>query len=101
VAREVGRRRDRVLRVGTILVYAFLYAPILVLMVLSFNAPGSTSTWGGLSTQWYRELLDSQDLLDALKNTVVVAAVVTAISVARATLRALGLERTVRSRVLD
>jgi spermidine/putrescine transport system permease protein len=101
VAREVGRTRDRVLRIGTILVYAFLYAPILVLMVLSFNATGSTSTWGGLSTQWYRELLDSQDLIDALKNTVVVAAVVTAISVVLGTLLALGLERTVRSRVLD
>ncbi len=54
---------------GSILVYAFLYAPILVLIVLSFNGSGSTSTWGGFSTQWYRELLDSQELIDALKNT--------------------------------
>jgi spermidine/putrescine transport system permease protein len=101
VVRELGRARDRALGAGTILVYAFLYAPILVVMVLSFNASGSTSTWGGLSTQWYRELLDSQDLLDALKNTVFVAAIVTGISVVLGTLLALGLERTVRSSLLD
>ena len=101
MAREPGRTRDRVLGAGSIVVYAFLYAPILVLMVLSFNGSGSTSTWGGFSTQWYQELLDSQDLLDALKNTVFVATVVTAISVVLGTLLALGLERTVRSSLLD
>lgn len=101
MARELGWARDRALGAGTILVYAFLYAPILVLIVLSFNASGSTSTWGGLSTQWYRELLDSQDLLDALKNTVFVAGIVTGISVVLGTLLALGLERTVRSSLLD
>lgn len=101
MARDIGRTRDRVLGAGSIVVYAFLYAPILVLMVLSFNGSGSTSTWGGFSTQWYHELFDSQDLLDALKNTVFVATVVTAISVVLGTLLALGLERTVRSRALD
>ncbi len=101
MARELGRTRDRVLGAGSVLVYAFLYAPILMLMVLSFNASGSTSTWGGLSTQWYRELLDSKDLLDALKNTVFVATIVTAISVVLGTLLALGLERTARSSLLD
>ena len=101
MAREQGRTRDRLLGASAILVYTFLYAPILVLVVLSFNASGSSTTWGGFSTQWYGELLRSDDLIDAFKNTLVVGVAVTAISTVLGTLLAIGLARTVRSTVLD
>jgi spermidine/putrescine transport system permease protein len=101
VAREQGRTRDRLLGASAVLVYTFLYAPILVLVVLSFNASGSSTTWGGFSTQWYGELLRSDDLIDAFKNTLVVGVSVTAISTVLGTLLAIGLARTVRSTVLD
>ncbi len=58
----------------------FLYAPIVVLVVLSFNKSGGPGAWGGFTTRWYGQLLESQDLIDAFKNTVVVAVAVTAIS---------------------
>lgn len=101
MAREQGRTRDRLLGASAVLVYTFLYAPILVLVVLSFNASGSSTTWGGFSTQWYGELLRSDDLIDAFKNTLVVGVSVTAISTVLGTLLAIGLARTVRSTVLD
>jgi spermidine/putrescine transport system permease protein len=99
--REPGRTRDRVLGASAILVYGFLYLPILVLVVVSFNASEATSTWGGFSTRWYGEVLKSAELLNGLKNTIVVASAVTAISVVLGTLLAIGLERTMRSRALD
>ena len=83
------------------LVYVFLYAPILVLVVLSFNASGLPTSWGGFSTKWYGELLRSDDLLAALRTSFVVAITVTAISTVVGTLLAIGLERTVRSTFLD
>jgi spermidine/putrescine transport system permease protein len=101
MARKPGRTRDRLLGAGAGLVYAFLYLPILVLVVLSFNGSGGTGSWGGFTTHWYGELLESTDLIDAFKNTLVVGIAVTAISTVLGTLLALGLERTVRSRVLD
>lgn len=101
MAREPGRRRDLVLGAELALVYAFLYAPILVLVTLSFNASGLPTAWGGFSTRWYHELLASADLLAALRTSAVIALVVTAVSTVLGTLLALGLERTVRSTVLD
>lgn len=101
MAREPGRTRDRLLGASAVLVYVFLYAPIVVLVVLSFNASGSATTWGGFSTQWYGELVRSDDLIDAFKNTLVVGIAVTAISTVLGTLLAIGLARTVRSTALD
>lgn len=99
--REPGRRRDLLLRSNFALVMAFLYLPILVLVGLSFNRTGLPTSWGGFSTEWYGELFRSQDLIDSLKNTLVVAVAVTAISTVLGTLLALGLARTVRSTLLD
>ncbi len=94
-------RRDLVLGAELGLVYAFLYAPILVLVALSFNASGLPTSWGGFSTRWYGELARSSDLLAALRTSTLIALLVTAISTAIGTLLALGLERTVRSTLLD
>ena len=44
---------------------AFLYLPILILIVFSFNASRLVTVWGGFSTQWYAALLSNQPLLDA------------------------------------
>jgi len=101
VPRKVGRTRDRVLGASSVVVYGFLYLPILVIVGLSFNRVGQPTRWGGFSTQWYGELLRDTQLIDAFKNTLVVALVVTAISTVLGTLLAIGLERTVRSKVLD
>lgn len=94
-------RRSAYLRVHMGLLFAFLYVPIAVLVVLSFNASGLPTSWGGLSLQWYRDLVSNEELLSAIKNSLIVAGSVTAISTVLGTLLAIGLQRTVRSRVLD
>ena len=48
--------------------------PSLVLVVLSFNETGASVTWGGFSTHWYGELLESRRLIDSFKNTLLVGA---------------------------
>jgi spermidine/putrescine transport system permease protein len=101
VARNPSATRDRSLGAVAIVVYLFLYAPIAVLVLMSFNGSGQSTTWGGFSTKWYGELLDADDLLDAFRNTVVIATVVTIIATALGTLIAIGLARHVKSTALD
>jgi spermidine/putrescine transport system permease protein len=97
----VAVRRRRAIRVHLVLVLVFLYLPILTLVVLSFNAGESAMVWDGFSVRWYRALAADRELLAAIGNSLVVAIAVTAISTVLGTLLAVGLHRTVRSRVLD
>ena len=48
------------------LILGFLYLPILILIVFSFNASKSRATWGGFTLRWYGELIESEAILDAL-----------------------------------
>lgn len=54
--------------------YAFLYLPILLLIVFSFNESRLVTVWSGFSTRWYGELLRNERILDAAWLSVVVAA---------------------------
>ena len=56
-----------------VLVLIFLYAPILVMMVLSFNSSKSRSQWGGFTLQWYKQMFESASIMDALYNTLLIA----------------------------
>ncbi|MDD0148758.1 hypothetical protein PSY31_24055, partial [Shigella flexneri] len=55
------------------LVYAFLYVPILVLILLSFNKSGLPTTWTGFSLKWYGALATNSAVLSAALNTLIVA----------------------------
>ncbi len=57
--------------IGIIMV--FLYAPILTLIVLSFNRSRSRAKWGGFTLDWYRSLLDNDAIMQALYNTLAIA----------------------------
>jgi len=70
---------------------AFLYAPIAVLIVFSFNASKSRSVWAGFSLRWYRELFRDSEILGALKNTLVVATVAAICATILGTLAAIGI----------
>lgn len=90
------------LRVHMALLFGFLYLPLVVLVVLSFNdAQRSVVSWQGFSTRWYGEVLRDPTIVRAVTTTLVVAAAATAISVVFGTLLSLGLERHTRSSVLD
>ena len=90
------------LRGHMILLFTFLYLPLVVLVVLSFNdAQRSVISWRGFSTRWYGEVLDDPAIIEALGTTFAIAAVATVFSVVVGTLLALGLERYTRSSLLD
>ncbi len=57
----------------TALVFVFLYAPIAVLILFSFNSDNSTGVFASFSLRWYRELFSNSSALDALKNTLILA----------------------------
>jgi spermidine/putrescine transport system permease protein len=69
------------LRTWTTAVFVFLYLPIAVLVVFSFNASRLNLLWTGFTMDWYRRLLDNGPLLRAAQNSLVIAIVTTAISV--------------------
>jgi spermidine/putrescine transport system permease protein len=74
------------------LVYLFLYGPIIVLIVLSFNRAGLPTAWTGFSTEWYGKLAANAKILNAVQNSLIVAFVSTAISTVVGTLLAMGME---------
>ena len=55
-----------------VLIIAFLYIPIAVLVVLSFNASRSRVVWGGFTLEWYQTLFQNSDVLAALQNTLTI-----------------------------
>ncbi len=57
--------------IGIILL--FLYAPILILIVLSFNASKSRAKWGGFTLHWYQQLFRNEDIMSALYTTLIIA----------------------------
>jgi spermidine/putrescine transport system permease protein len=77
----------------TLLVYLFLYGPIAVLAVFSFNAGRQTAIWEGFTLDWYRRLLGDDRLLAAAGNSLLVAAVATVAATTLGTAAALALAR--------
>lgn len=55
------------------LIVLFLYLPIGTLMVLSFNSGKTMNAWTGFSLDWYEEMFQSQQIMEALKNTLTIA----------------------------
>jgi ABC-type spermidine/putrescine transport system permease subunit II len=66
----VGRR---LLGIQAFLVYAFLYAPIAIVVVYAFNGGRQTLVWDGFSTRWFGEAIHDEVIRDALRNSVLVA----------------------------
>lgn len=72
---------------------AFLYLPIAVLVVYSFNASRLVGVWAGFSTRWYGALLDNEQVLAAAALSLGIAATSASASVVLGTLAALALQR--------
>lgn len=75
------------------LVYGFFYAPIVVLIVLSFNQNRLVGIWQGFTLDWYAQMLDNTAVLRAIRNSLTVAAISTVVSTVLGTAAALALER--------
>ncbi len=74
-------------------VFAFLFAPIVVLLVFSFNEGKSLSVFSGFSLKWYEELFDDRNTLESVKNTLILAASATVISTIMGTAAAVGINK--------
>lgn len=86
-------RPSRWLTAFTIAIYGFLFAPIVVLIVFSFNVSRRNFVWLGFTTDWYTKLLGNDELIDALWITLQVAAIAVAGSTILGSLLGLGLAR--------
>ncbi len=83
----------RLLATHTVLIYVFLYLPIVILVVFSFNAARQTAVWEGFTLDWYRRLAANERLLGSVRNSLLVAGVTTVIATVLGTLAALALAR--------
>jgi spermidine/putrescine transport system permease protein len=81
------------LRMHSLLIYVFFYAPIVVLVVYSFNDAQLVGDWRGFSLGWYEAFLDNDNIQESIWISVKVCIASTVISVVLGTLAALSLER--------
>lgn len=77
----------------SVLMFGYMYLPILILAVYSVNDSAYSANWQGFSLQWYAQLLQDGRILRALGNSLVVALVAVAIAAILGTMMAIGLAR--------
>lgn len=73
------------------LVFAFLYAPMLIMTVFSFNGTESTYVFSGFSLEWYQRLFHDRATMNALKNTLILAVASSVVSTVLGTMAAVGI----------
>ena len=83
--------RKAVQRIYTFLVMAFLYIPIAVLIVNSFNSSKSRTVWTGFTLDWYKKLFTNETIKSSLGNTLLIAFVASVIATVIGTLAAIGI----------
>lgn len=80
-----------VYRILLSLVFVFLYSPIIILIVNSFNASRSRAYWGGFTWKWYSLLFRNSTILNSLENTILIALVSSTIAAVLGTLACVGM----------
>ncbi len=95
-ARPRAVRRPRGILVPLWLGYVFLYLPILIVVVMSFNDSSNLFVWRGFSLRWYPELFENREIMQGLVNTLIVATGATAIATVLGTLLAYGIQHYTR-----
>ena len=75
------------------MVFFFLFAPIVVMILFSFNAGKSTSVFEGFSLYWYKEMISNEAILEAVRNTLLLAVTSSVISTVLGTLAAYGINK--------
>ncbi|WP_445223237.1 ABC transporter permease [Calothrix sp. NIES-2100] len=77
----------------SVIIFIFMYLPILVLAFYSFNKSPYSASWQGFTLDWYRQLFSDERIVSALRNSLIVAFSAVAISAVLGTLMAVGLAR--------
>lgn len=83
--------RKTVTRAYMGLVFLFLYAPIILLIVFSFNSAKSRGQWGGFTLKWYADMLHDRQIKEALYFTILIAVLATIVSTLFGTIAAIGI----------
>ena len=78
-------------RIYASIIYLFLYAPIILLILFSFNYSRSRGNWGGWTLRWYGELFKDSVIMNALFNTLVIALVSAVVATIIGTVTAFGM----------
>mgnify|MGYP003065388088 FL=1 len=74
-------------------ILAFLYLPLLILSLYSFNDSRINAVWTGFTLKWYASLLQNDRVLEALENSLLIASITTVVTTVMGTLAALALHR--------
>jgi spermidine/putrescine transport system permease protein len=90
---SASRSTDRILGLNAWLVYIFLYAPIVLLIFFSFNGNDNVAIWTEPSLRWYQEMFQDDNVMGALRNSLIVALFSTIASTVIGTMLAIALER--------
>ena len=85
------RKKGYISKIYMAIVFLFMYAPIILLMIFSFNDSKSRSVWNGFSLRWYEKLLRDSTILEAIKVTLTVSICAAVISTILGTAAALGI----------
>lgn len=93
MSRHADGRVGKILGLNAVVVYVFLYAPIALLIVFSFNDNSNVSIWTEPSLRWYGEMFQNRAVMGALRNSLIVALVATLMSTVVGTMLAISLER--------
>ena len=76
-----------------ILIFIFLYTPIVTLMVFSFNDSKSMGKWSGFTLRWYTQLFENARIMEALKYTIIIAVISSIVATIIGTFAAIGIHR--------
>ncbi len=78
-------------RLWLVLVFAFLYAPIGVLIAYSFNSSKSRTVWTGFTLDWYKKLFHNEEIIKSLGTTLIVALIASVLATVLGTMAAIGI----------
>ncbi|OAJ73859.1 spermidine/putrescine ABC transporter permease [Brevibacillus sp. SKDU10] len=87
------KMRKNLLFAYSLAIIAFLYLPIAVLILYSFNDSRINATWSGFTLKWYTSLFENDRVLDALTNSLIIAVVTTVVTTILAAFLSLALHR--------
>jgi spermidine/putrescine transport system permease protein len=92
-------RRSRLLWFSAIAVYLFLYVPLIVVVVFSFNDSKLSAEWVGFTTSWYSKLFGNEEMMKAARNSLTIALVASLAATVLGTMAGIAMHR-YRSKLL-
>ncbi|MDR0249742.1 MAG: ABC transporter permease [Burkholderiales bacterium] len=86
-------RKSPLLRISASLVFAFLYIPLIVVVIFSFNASKLNAEWVGFTLDWYRVLFNNERMLIAARNSLFIAFMAATLATALGTMAGIAMHR--------